>query len=381
MKKIALQLIAAFTCLSQYSNGQTPHDPSAIKSNNPLKTRLDSLVHRAAEQYMRSPVTFDLSIGIIKNGISHQYFYHRGPGPLSSKATLFGLGSIAKTFTGILLAKAVIDRKLQLDDDIRKYLPGQYPDLQYDGQPVRIADLANHTSGLPAMSREYDESYLDNIVKLPPRLFRDFYRVYTADSLFRDMHHFRPDTIPGTRYRYNGNAMMVLTAILERVYGTSYKELVTSFLRRQLGMAHTTPLPTEEEEKRLPPGHDADGKPLPFIPDAGFRAAPSMFSTPADMLRFAAANLESRNAAIRLSHQTTFTKPDGMRMGLGWMMGEEENGMPYIMHTGRDGCGFSALLYLYPDSGTAIILLVNDSSGQDRLAGLKDDLVRRFGQR
>jgi len=72
--------------------------------------------------------------------------------------------------------------------------------------------------------------------------------------------------------------MMVLTAILEQVYGSSYKQLVTSFLRRQLGMTHTTPLPTAEEEKHLPPGHDEHGKPLPFVPDAGFRAAPSMIS-------------------------------------------------------------------------------------------------------
>ncbi|WP_343322363.1 serine hydrolase [Sphingobacterium multivorum] len=75
--------------------------------------------------------------------------------------------------------------------------------------------------------------------------------------------------------------------------------------------------------------------------------------------------LKAKNAALALSHNTTFTRPDGMRMGSGWMMGKEENGLSYLMHTGHDGCGFTALCYLYPEKKTAIVILVNDSSGQD----------------
>lgn len=348
---------------------------SQIRSNNPLKTPLDSLVYRAGEHYLQSPVTFDLSVGIIKNGVRHQYNFHRGAGTLSDNKTYFGLGSIAKTFAGIMLAQAVVEKKVQLTDDIRKYLPGNYPNLQYDGRPVRLVDLANHTSALPEMSREYDEQYLDSIVKLPPESFRDFYRVYTVDSLFRDMHHFTLDTVPGTRFRYNGNAMMVLISILQRVYHTSYDQLVTSFLSKQFGMANTRPQLLPQEEKQILAGHDDHGKALPFIPDAGFRAAPSMFSTPGDMLTYADVNLSKKNAAINLSHTITFAKPDGLRMGLGWMIDEDENGLSCIMHNGRDGIGFTSLCYLYPRNQMAIVILVNDSSGQDRVADLKNEII------
>lgn len=375
MKSIHLKTLAAFIVLSQYCNAQQTDPQSAIKSNNPLKTPLDSLVQRSAERYMESPATFDLSIGIIRNGIPHQYNFHRGADTLSQPTTFFGLGSIAKTFVGILLAQAVIDKKVQLTDDIRKYLPGDYPDLQYQGHPVRLVDLANHTSALPAMSRDYDDKYLDSISKLKPEAFREFYRIYTADSLFRDMHRFTLDTVPGTKYRYNGNAMMVLIAILERVYHTPYNQLITSFLKKQIGMVNTKPQLTAKEEKQLLVGHDGNGKELPFIPDDGFRAAPSMFSTPADMLKYAAANLNKKNAAINLSHKITFTKPGGMSLGLSWMLDKEDNGLPFIMHTGRDGFGFTSLCYLYPDKETAIIILVNDSSGQERVADLKDALI------
>lgn len=372
--KTPLKILTALLFLSTYCYGQA----SVIKSNNPLKTPLDSAVQQAAAHYMQSPATFDLSIGIIKNGLPHQYTFHRGAGAVSEGGRIYGLGSIAKTFVGMMLAQAVLDKKLQLTDDIRKYLPGSYPNLQYQGHPVRVVDLANHTSALPGMSRTYDDKYLDSVTNLKPLAFRHFYSVYTVDSLFRDMHQFTLDTIPGTKYRYNGNGMMVLIAILQRVYHMPYQQLVTSFLKKQLGITNTTPMLSATEEKQLLPGHDADGKVLAFIPDNGFRASPSMFSTPADMLKYAMANLHNKNAALALSHNITFTKPDGMHIGLSWMLDKEDNGVPFIMHTGRDGCGFTALCYLYPDNDAAIILLVNDSSGQDRLADLKNELLSKL---
>lgn len=377
MKSIHLKIITIFVLTTQFCYGQTDREWS-IKSNNPLKTSLDSLVQRAAAHYLESPVTFDLSIGIIKSGVPYQYNFHRGAGTLSDNSTIFGLGSIAKTFVGIMLAQAVNEKKVHLADDIRKYLPDDYPNLQYKGHPVRVVDLANHTSGLPAMSRDYDEQYLDSITKLNPAAFRKFYSDYTADSLFRDMHQFNLDTVPGTKYRYNGNAMMVLIAILERLYHKPYHQLITSFLQKQVGIFNTKPQLSAKEELQLIAGHDEKGKELPFIPDNGFRAAPSMFSTPADMLKYAAANLKKQNSAISLSHKVTFTGPDDISMGLGWMSGREDNGSPFIMHTGRDGCGFAALLYLYPEKEAAIIIMVNDSSGQQKVSDLKDALLPGF---
>ncbi|MCJ0743129.1 serine hydrolase domain-containing protein [Pedobacter montanisoli] len=375
MKSICFKIFAVFIILAQYCNAQQSGSKSVIKSNNPLRTPLDSLVQRAAEHYLHAPATVDLSIGIVKDGVQHQYSFHRGEGNLIQNNTYFGLGSVAKTFAGIMLAQAVVEKKVKLSDDIRKYLPGNYPNLQYKGHPVRLVDLANHTSALPAMSRDYSDKYLDSISKLEPKAFRAFYSVYTADSLFKDMHHFTLDTIPGTKYRYNGNAMMVLIAILQRVYHMPYEQLVTSFLKKQIGIADTKTRLTANEEKRLLAGYDENGKAITFIPDNGFRAAPSMFSTPADMLKYASANLSRKNAAINLSHKITFTKPDGTYMGLSWMLGKEDNGLPFIMHTGRDGFGFSSLCYLYPDHQTAIIILVNDSTGQERVADLKNELV------
>ncbi|MFB6454097.1 serine hydrolase domain-containing protein [Chitinophaga sp. Hz27] len=375
MKTTYFALSTFLLILSTCCLGQQTDATIVIKSNNPLKTPLDSLVQRAAERYMQSPATFDLSIGIINKGVSHQYNFHRGAGALTQDVTYFGLGSIAKTFVGLLLAQAVVEKKVRLTDDIRKYLPGDYPNLQYEGHPVRIVDLANHTSALPHMSRDYADTFIDSITKLKPAALRDFFRIYTADSLLRDMHHFTLDTIPGTSYRYNGNAMMVLITILQQIYHQPYNQLITGLLDKQLGMKNTKPQLTAAEEQQLLVGHDANGKALPFIPDDGFRAAPSMFSTPADMLTYAAANLSEEHPAVKLSHQSTFTNTEGMHIGLSWMIDKETNGLPFIMHTGRDGFGFTSLFYLYPTIKSAIIILVNDNSGEGRVADLKQELI------
>ena len=85
-----------------------------------------------------------------------EFIRHRGdmqagtPGP-PTDATLYEIGSLSKTLAGTLMANAVLDRKLGLDDDVRMYLDDAYPNLQYKGEPIRIRHLLSHTSGLPNM--------------------------------------------------------------------------------------------------------------------------------------------------------------------------------------------------------------------------------------
>ncbi|SDG50594.1 Beta-lactamase [Pedobacter terrae] len=126
-----------------------------LLTDNPLRDKLDRAVQVAAADYMANPGTVGLSIAIYQDGRSAIYNYGestKGTAKLIKATQLFNLGSVAKTFIGIMLAQAVIDKKANLQDDIRKYLPGKYPNLQYQGRPVRLVDIANHTSGLPKSS-------------------------------------------------------------------------------------------------------------------------------------------------------------------------------------------------------------------------------------
>ncbi|MCL8538059.1 beta-lactamase family protein [Chryseobacterium gallinarum] len=360
-----------FLLTSQSACGQL----SEIKSDNPLQTELDIAVEKSVSGFIKKHHIFDISIGIYSQGKPYLYNYHRGKGILPTGNSYYGLGSIAKTFTGMMLANAVVEGKMHLHDDIRRFLPDHYPNLAYLNHPVRLVHLANHTSGLPSMSREYSGKEMDRITKLPPDKLEEFFRVYTSDSLLKDMHRFRLDTIPGTKYRYNGNAFMVLNTILQETYKIPYPQLVTTYLSKKYGMNHTKPFLSKADEKALLMGYDSSGKQAPLTKDEGYRAAPSMVSTTNDMLKYIKANLDDHDIVMQLSHQPTYTTPDGMQIGLAWHLGKDDRGVPYVMHTGKDGAGFTSLCYLYPTIQKGIVILTNLGMEEEELNLLRKSII------
>src|ERR1700710_3064922 len=87
-------------------------------------------VEKSANIFMLSKAAVGSSLGIYING--HAYTYNFGSVSkdsmqLPSAHTIYGIASITKTFTGLLLAKAAEENKMNRDDDIRKYLVGDYP--------------------------------------------------------------------------------------------------------------------------------------------------------------------------------------------------------------------------------------------------------------
>ena len=63
--------------------------------------------------------------------------------------TLFGIGSITKSFTTLLLADMANRGLVNLNDPIEKYLPASVKVPTYNGQHITLESLATHTSGLP----------------------------------------------------------------------------------------------------------------------------------------------------------------------------------------------------------------------------------------
>ncbi|MCU0405032.1 MAG: serine hydrolase, partial [Chitinophagaceae bacterium] len=94
---------------------------TTLYSDNPMVSELDSAVDQAARSYMMDTVTAGLSISVHVNG--KDYFYNYGETDKStrqkpSSETVYEIGSITKTFTGYLLAKAVSEKKVKLTDPI-----------------------------------------------------------------------------------------------------------------------------------------------------------------------------------------------------------------------------------------------------------------------
>jgi CubicO group peptidase (beta-lactamase class C family) len=63
--------------------------------------------------------------------------HKKGNHKIPTQNTKYEIGSVTKVFTGILLANAVKEGKINLQDDIRKYLKDSYPNLESENQSVR----------------------------------------------------------------------------------------------------------------------------------------------------------------------------------------------------------------------------------------------------
>jgi CubicO group peptidase (beta-lactamase class C family) len=377
-------LLFAFLCIALNNKAQSH---KSLLTDNPLKTHLDSAVQKGAVIYMANTGTVGLSVGVVQNNHSYIYNYgesNKGSGELLRSDQYFNLGSVAKTFVGTMLAQAVIEKKVKLSDDIRKYLPGKYPNLQYMGHPVKLVDIANHTSGLPGSTRDFPSKVMDSIGNKGLSSIIHFFSLYTQDSMLMDMHHFKIDTIPGTKYHYNGNAMMVLILLLERIYHKPYEELVTNYLRTYLKMNDTRTRIPVNQLKRFIQGHNDDGEPVKWfntddhsVKDINtnlfYAGGPSMNSTMSDMVKFLKANIDAKDPAIRLSHQQTWGDPNGFAMGLNWMINQKD-GERYYYHDGHTGLGFNTLCKFYPKEKLGFMIMVNDNVSQDKVSELESTI-------
>lgn len=354
--------------------------PTPVLTDNKQQTPLDQAVHRAASLYMQHPDAAGMSIGIYQEGKQAFYNYgevEKGTGRLSTSATYYDLGSVAKTFIGTLLAQAVLDHKMKLTDDIRQYLPGQYPNLAVDGRPIQVVDLANHTSGLGGTSHVYTPAMKARQDKLSLTDKIAYYNTYTADSLLHDLHGLRLATKPGSTYRYSGVGMFVLQVLLERVYQQPYEQLVTRYVQTRFGMQDTKCVLSAQEQQRCAIGYPSANLPQAHVNYTGYWGGPGMSSTAADLVKYLRANLSEREPAVRLAHQRTWGTTPAFGLGLGWMLDSDAEGNSRIYHNGKT-IGYNTRLVLYPGQDLGIVLLVNENISQDRLTEMEEFLTQQL---
>ncbi len=359
------------------------HSPSlkgqyleSVKTDNKLKTWLDTTINQLATDYLSNEHTYSVSIGIYTKGKKIAYNYSKEKLPKANN--YYNVGSVAKTFVAALLAQAVIEKKINLDDDIRKYLPGNYPNLQYDGHGILVKHLANHTSALPKTFRLLSTKVADSLKRLTIPQQVDYLGNYSRDSLFNDLRKAELDSTPGTKFSYNSMAVMVLVALLENSYKNSYEHLISAYLKRHLGMYHTIPYLNELQKNDIVQGHNNKGQPVPFANLRGFYFGPTMNSTINDMLTYIEANLKLKDKALRLTHQLTYGKDDGFGMGLGWMINRDERGARYFYHDGNTKIGYNTLCVLYPTYNYGIIIIVNDTVDQHMVGELENAIRHQF---
>jgi CubicO group peptidase (beta-lactamase class C family) len=338
-------------CLLSSANAETSTD-SAVKST----------VDQAARQFfMQNPQAAGVSIGVYKDGKTYTYNYgtvERGKHRAPTADTLYPIASITKTFTGTLLAQAALEGKVRLDDDVRKYLEGDYPNLEFEGHPIRLFDLLDHRSGLPFFIPDRPETRPDfenNLIPWPIRI-ANIEKTYTRQDFFDDLHKVKLTAVPGDKFQYSNAAAMLTGYILERIYGTSYATLLKEKVLAPLKMDATTILLTPSQARKAAKGYDEKGNLAPENPNE-LQAAGAIRSSVNDMLKYAEWQMEETDAAVKLSHNPVFTS-GFYSAGLNWQE-MSSDGLRVIWQEGNI-VGFNSFCIVEPELKIGLVLLANE---------------------
>lgn len=133
----------------------------------------------------------------------------------------FRLGSLTKVLTAMLILTLAQDGKIDLQKHVIDYLPNYRRDT---GSRITVAQLLDHSSGLPNYTDLPDFPHLISRIKLPTQEF--ITRYCQTDLLFP----------PGTSYAYSNTGYFLLGAISEAVTGQTYDRNMQQYIFKPLGM-------------------------------------------------------------------------------------------------------------------------------------------------
>lgn len=330
------------------------------KYDNPLKTATDKKVHEAVVEFYRKSKVPCLTVGVLEDGGTRIYNYGEtspGSGRLPSGETIYEIGSITKTFTALLLAQAVVEKKVALDADIRPLLgQGDWSHLAKKNQPIRLVQLANHTSGLPRLA--------DDIDKQPGYDPQQPYENHDWKMIAAFLERVSLNSEPGAHEEYSNLGAAVLGRLMQNVWGKSYDTLVEERICRPLKLADT--MVGTRDPARMVQGYDEEGDETPAWNLGDWAPAGGVRSTMKDMLVYLEAHLHPRDEAVRLA----LTKTTGQgreAAALGWQLTRLKNGDELTWHNGGT-FGFSSFCGFVRNRDFGVVVLSNSGESVDGLA-------------
>ena len=188
----------------------------------------------------------------------------------ADEKTTYGIGSISKTFTATLMLKAVEEGKIRLSDKLVKY----FPSIK-NAETITFEQLLQHRSGIPNFTNDTTFFNWNEQEKT-----REDMIVFIANS--------GSDFAPGSISQYSNSNYVLLSYILEDLYGKPFSEILKEKITAPLDLKNTyipdlkKPLKQESNSYKYMEKWEINGKTHPSIT----LGAGGIFSTPTDLVKF-----------------------------------------------------------------------------------------------
>jgi CubicO group peptidase (beta-lactamase class C family) len=315
-----------------------------------LQSVMDRDLHQALTTGELAPTTgLGLAIGVWKQGERRVFTYGA-----AKQDSIFEIGSVSKTFTGLMLAQMVVQKKVRLDEPVRELLPPGTVTKPTDSE-ITLLDLATHHSGLPPMPDnmrpgQVQGSRFNNWADYGPR---QLYAYIASHGVAKPV---------DATFIYSGVGVGLLGQVLADRAGKRYADQLRDEVTGPLGMTDTVLRLSDEQRTRFLQGYDAEHRPLPMIElDGALAGAGAIRSTVGDMMTYLEANLHPEKSsalsgALRLSHQLhERTTGHDQQIALTW--GYDADTGNY-WHNGATS-GFTANAFFNPGMDAAVVVLTN----------------------
>jgi len=322
-----------------------------------LPTTRRLLDHRLARVQAegRAP---SVAAGLVRDGA---LVWSGGRGSVDGAApttdTQYRIGSITKTFVAVLVLRLRDQGRLDLLDPLEAHLPGTAAGDR------TLLQLLSHTAGVASETPPPWWERTDGAV-----------RPAVTDLLGDDP----AEQLTGRRFHYSNPGFALLGAMVARLHGRSFAEVLQSEVLDPLGLRRTTLMPVAPHALGWAVHPWADLLLPEPTHDAGLMApAGQLWSTVEDLSRFASFLLVGDDRVLPLATLEEMREPvvPAGPDGTGYGLGLQTRGGPYgLVGHGGSMPGFLAGLDITAEASLAVVAFANATSGPD-LGALVEDLV------
>jgi CubicO group peptidase (beta-lactamase class C family) len=164
----------------------------------------------------------------------------------------FRIGSVSKSFAGLLALRMQQQGIINLQDRLDKYISSEFIQNNFNENPITLEQLLEHTAGFSDLTKaEWDYNNSKPI------------SIDQALTLKKGNH--KSLWPPGQHSSYSNVGAAYLGLALEKASDKSYEKLMQEFVFKPLGMKSSNLLLTHEVQQKLITGYNTDGKsPIPY---------------------------------------------------------------------------------------------------------------------